>query len=73
LFVKYELPGTADIKSFTLGQASGVDPTSFGVFVIDTVWSPSGFAADTAVAVPEPVGGILIAMLAVGSATRLRA
>jgi hypothetical protein len=73
LFVKYEIPGTADIESFTISQAPGGDPTSFGLFVIDTVWSADGFAADTAVAVPEPTAAVLLAMLAAGVSARRRA
>jgi hypothetical protein len=73
LFVKYEIPGTADIESFTISQASGVDPTSFGLFIVDTVWSADGFAADTAVAVPEPTAAVLLAMLAAGVSVARRA
>lgn len=58
LFAKYELPGTADSKTFAIssGAASMV---SFDRFAIETVWSPSGFANVSAIATPEPAAALL--------------
>lgn len=57
LFAKYELPGTADPETFSM--SSDVGHTSMGVFVVDTVWSPNGYAPDTAIATPEPTAALL--------------
>lgn len=72
LFVKYELPGTTDVETFSIGQELGGDPTSFGLFVVDSVWSPSGFAADTAIATPEPAAVLLtlLGLVAASASTR---
>ncbi|TWT97733.1 hypothetical protein Pla108_18850 [Botrimarina colliarenosi] len=54
LFVRYELPGNSATETFSIATAVGGNPTSLGLFVIDTLWSPTGFAPDTAIATPEP-------------------
>ena len=70
LFVKYELPGTTGSATFSM--ASGpFSFTSFDQFVVDTSWSPSGFAPDSAIETPEPSAAAL-AILAVVTASRTR-
>lgn len=70
LFAKYELPGTADPETFSM-TSGPVSFTSFGEYVVDTAWSPSGFAADTAIATPEPSAAVL-ALLSIGALARRR-
>lgn len=61
LFARYELPGTADAKTFSISSGPQ-SMVSFGEFIIDTVWSPTSFARTSAVAVPEP-GSAMLAMI----------
>ena len=63
LFAKYEIPGVDGTQSFSMGSAP-FSFNSFDQFVVDTVWSPTGYAADNAVATPEPAtAGLLVAGL----------
>lgn len=61
LFAKYELPGTADPQTFSISVLNfGIGThTSFDKFVVDTYWSPNGYAADAAINTPEPVTSML--------------
>ncbi|MEQ8848859.1 hypothetical protein [Botrimarina sp.] len=72
LFVKYELPGVGEALGFSM--ASGpMSFTSFDRFVIDAVWSPTGYAADDAIATPEPTSGVLaLGAALIGAALRPR-
>ena len=58
LFAKYEIPGTADPETFSI-VSGPFSFTSFDQFVVDTVWSPDGFAADNAIFTPEPTTALL--------------
>lgn len=71
LFVKYELPGTAANKSFSISQLPG-EPTSFGMLIVDTVWSPDGFAADSVIATPEPSTAWMMLLVLAGLLSRVR-
>ncbi|MEM1355548.1 MAG: PEP-CTERM sorting domain-containing protein [Planctomycetota bacterium] len=65
-FVKYEIPGSiAASSSFDIDGGSF---TSFDKFTVDTQWSATGFAPDTAL-VPEPGS---IALLGLGGLLALR-
>lgn len=61
LFVKYEIPGTADPQTFSM-VSGPFSFTSFDHFVIDTVWSADGFAPDNAIFTPEPTSALLVMM-----------
>lgn len=70
LFVKYELPGTANPETFSM-TSGPFSFTSFGEYVVDTAWSPTAFAADTAIATPEPSAAVLF-LLSAGALLRRR-
>lgn len=74
LFAKYEIPGPLTSPA-TLSIFSG--PSSFVSFdkvVIDTLWSPDGYAAVSAIATPEPSAIVISAMAvaAMGGMTHVR-
>lgn len=52
LFAKYEILGTVVDNSFDISSAP-FSFNSYDKFTVDTLWSPTGFAGDSAV-VPEP-------------------
>lgn len=54
LFVKYEVPGTISTPTFSIASSFFQSHTSIDVFTVDAVWSPNGYAADYAIATPEP-------------------
>ncbi len=58
LFVRYELPGAATTKTFSM-TSGPFSFMSFGEFIVDTVWSPTSFAVDTAIVTPEPSAALL--------------
>lgn len=64
LFVKYEIPGTVTVPTFSILSSGADSHTSFDQFVVDAYWSADGFAADSAIATPEPVTTALLALAA---------
>ena len=70
LFVKYELPGTADPQTFSM-ISGPFSFNSFDKFVIDTAWSPIGFAPATDSEIPEPAAALL-ALTALGASLARR-
>lgn len=68
-FAKYELPGIDGPQTISM---SGGTFTSIDTFVIDSVWSPTGFAPDTAVITPEPGAALLAAFAAAASTVARR-
>lgn len=69
-FVKYEIPGTITDPKFTLSADPG--HTSIGRFVVDAVWSADGYAADTAVHIPEPTSAVIALLGIAGTMLRRR-
>lgn len=70
-WVKYELPGNDPLYTVQITGGPGASvtfPISVNELLIDTYWSPTGFAADTA-SVPEPA---TVGMLAAGAAMLMR-
>jgi hypothetical protein len=72
-WVKYEIPGnaatynlTATVSNF-FGSMSQSNPLSIKTITVDTVYSPTGYATETAV--PEPAS---IGLLAIGGFAMLR-
>lgn len=60
-WAKWELPGNASSYSIPVsGSTFGAGVASLSDLTVDTLWSPSGFAADTAAAVPEPASIALV-------------
>ena len=74
LFAKYELPGTADTETFSISSVTLPFGTHISLdrFVIDTVWSPDWFAADSAVITPEPTAATLALLLLAGCGVAAR-
>ncbi|TWT47523.1 hypothetical protein Pla111_11380 [Botrimarina hoheduenensis] len=72
LFVKYEIAGPITTPEFAITTSGFGSPTSFDQLVIDTLWSPTGYATDTAVATPEPASTIAALIAIVGFAVRPR-
>jgi hypothetical protein len=64
LFVKYEIPGTVTVPTFSLSSSGADSHTSFDQFVVDAYWSADGFAIDSAIATPEPATTALLALAA---------
>lgn len=73
LFAKYEIPGTLSSPA-TLSISSGpFSFVSFDKLVVDTLWSPTGYAQVSAIGTPEPSSVVFTAAgLAVGAALGLR-
>lgn len=72
LLAKYEIAGPITTPELTISTSGFGAPTSFDQFVIDTVWSPTGYATDTAIATPEPAS-VTAALIAIaGLAARRR-
>lgn len=61
LFAKYELLNAPTNLSLSLSSISSPGGTHLpmGKFVVDTVWSATGFSSDTAVNTPEPSTALL--------------
>lgn len=72
LFAKYEIAGPITTPEFSISTPGFGGPTSFDQFVIDTVWSPTGYAADTAIATPEPASVTAVLVALVGLVARSR-
>jgi PEP-CTERM motif-containing protein len=72
-WAKYEIPGNATTYSFTMTSVDVHE--SIGLLIVDSYWSASGYATDTAV-VPEPstmvLSGIGVAGLLAGMWRRCR-
>lgn len=64
LFVKYEIPGTITVPTFSVSTSGNNSHTSFDQFVVDAYWSLDGYAADSAIATPEPTTTVLVAFAA---------
>jgi hypothetical protein len=60
LWAKYEITGNA--SSYTLNWALTQEHTSVAKLTVDTQWSSTGFASDSAAAIPEPSAWILISL-----------
>jgi hypothetical protein len=56
-FAKYEIPGNA--ASYTVNIPASASPVSIAELQVDTLWSASSFAGDTAI-VPEPATMLLM-------------
>lgn len=72
LFAKYEIVGPITTPEFTLATSGFGGPTSFDQFTVETFWSPSGFAPDSAIATPEPASASVMLMALMGFAARSR-
>lgn len=72
LFAKYEIPGVIATPEFSIFTSGPGNPTSFDMFIVDTVWSPTGYAADSAIATPEPASASVALLAMLGLAARSR-
>jgi hypothetical protein len=67
LWAKYEIPGNLDFYTVDIHipAEAGANPVSIQQLIVDTHWSASGYAPDSALSVPEPGLSALLASGAV--------
>ncbi|MCA9239274.1 MAG: hypothetical protein KDA37_03705 [Planctomycetales bacterium] len=59
VWAKYELPGNEPSLTVSISTALDNSHVAIDRLTVDTLWSPTGYAPDTAIASPEPLAATL--------------